>query len=567
MKSKFLLLKILFIVLASGSLGVYLFLQFGISKIKPHINENFREINLAEERPFEQLLLSPEFEKEIEGKKIIGFGEATHGTREFRESFSKLAKELIIKEKYNTIIFAEQDFGDSWLLNEYVINDAISEFPSHITLSSSALELIKWVKDINTSKPGDEKIWVTSADMYSPRTASLNALSYFKEVGISIPHKSMELLKDVAFSPVLFNIFLEKYTRDSISTLLEPVDKLIQDAEFANRNLSLRNKWKIQSIKSIEKSIKHLLNNHDLKSGLRDSIIFDNISWIMKQRKGPKVFIFAHNAHIEKVEGNTLSKNRGRLGWMLSKRFSKEYYVIGTEAEKGRYTSSIDGNVFSVPRSITKIGSIIGKSVSPESGLLLLNQSIKVKKFFNRDRFITYGVVDTDKPTYPKMRNTSEAFDALFWIRESNPLPFSAGSGFNIVTTLSKKLDPDIFASQNLSVSFNTQYSIKTGNNLYDTPTLGVIEYSKSKFNNYWTMILPHSVDTLNVINHNLTLNTDSLVLFIAGHGTKSLRLSGLTVNDQKIKNNKLMYSAINFQKENGKDNEFSLILNSQIDD
>lgn len=114
---------------------------------------------------------------------------------------------------------------------------------------------------------------------------------------------------------------------------------------------------------------------------------------------------------------------------------------------------------------------------------------------------------------------------------------------------------------------FKSQYSAKSGNNLYDTPTLGVIEYSNSKFNNYWTMLLPHSPETLNVINYNLALSTDSLVLFIAGDGTKSLRLSGLTLNELKINNRKLMYSAVNFHKEDAKDDEFGLILNTPKDD
>ncbi len=402
--------------------------------------------------------------------------------------------------------------------------------------------------------------------MYSPRTASLNALSYFNEVGISIPNTSIQLLKDVGFSPTLFNIFLEKYTPDSISTLLEPVHKAIQEEKFTIQEPSWKNKWKIQSIRSIENSINHLINNKDFNSGLRDSIIFDNISWIMKQRNDPKVFILAHNAHIEKTAGNTLSKNRGRLGWMLKKHFPKQYYVIGTEVEKGRYTSSFNGSSFKISQSFNKIGSIIAKSVSSESGLLFLNRSPKIKKEFNRDKFITYGVLDTDRPTYPEMRNTSEAFDALFWIRESHPLPFMANNAFNIVTKVSKTTDSVFFQNPNLTISLNSQYSAKLGNNLYDTPTLGVIEYSNSKFNNYWTMLLPHSLDTINVIINKLTLNTDSLVLFIAGDGTEHLRLSGLTLNSLKIHNKNLMYSAVNFLKEDTGEDEFGLILNAQKD-
>ncbi len=105
MKSKFLVLKLLLVVVASGFLGFYLFLQFKISKITPYIKEEFRVINLTEKSPFKQLILSAEFNQEIKGKNIIGFGEATHGTVEFRESFCELARELIINNKCNTMYF------------------------------------------------------------------------------------------------------------------------------------------------------------------------------------------------------------------------------------------------------------------------------------------------------------------------------------------------------------------------------------------------------------------------------------------------------------------------------
>jgi len=74
--------------------------------------------------------------------------------------------------------------------------------------------------------------------------------------------------------------------------------------------------------------------------GVRDSSMAANVVWIVEEaRKGSKVVLWAHNAHV--------AKNFGGMGKWLADRYGKDLVVVGFAANEGTYTAKQGENLAS----------------------------------------------------------------------------------------------------------------------------------------------------------------------------------------------------------------------------
>lgn len=554
--------KILLWIVAGTSVvigGFFLWNKLQILSIKSDVRKSFIDYELDQNNLSGEI--DPSVLQPLEGKNIIGFGEATHGTKEFRAAFTQLAKYLIASGRINILVYAERNFADSWLVNEFLQGEEASVSVDRIFPYSSKeeKELIEWIKTFNKSKLDDEKIWVAGADMYHPKYAATNAIYLLNKYQSNVSAATMQVLNDWACSPISFNFFLGGAENIKIEQELSTIYKELTGIKDANMR-SLRDKWLTQSIKLISEGIKHARAKSS-ESGIRDSIMFDNINWLLSAKKNAKLLIFAHNSHIEKFPSNTLSANNARLGWLINKRFPSSYYTIACEVEKGLYRSGQD-KTSKIPQSFMKIGSIIGESVDQESGYLNLHQSKDIENFLNKEWYITYGVLDTENPTYPKAKDFSKAFDMVFWARNSTPLEISKPDSYNIVTSFNRKEDPNVFSNK-ISLHLNTEFDLfPLQSDLYDYPDLGILFYSKNKLVDYHLQKIYKS--GILDLNKDVKPNIDSAIVYIAGNRNRTFSLTKFSINNSVISKDKILYSGPNYNKLDVPDRPIYLQLDNQ---
>lgn len=550
--------KVLFILagLATTTFGlVYGYQKLRIKSIKPEIENGFYAVNLngsdSTESPFD----SVPFDELLKDKSIISFGEATHGTDEFRKAFKELAKTLVLQGKCNIIIFAERDFSDSWKINDYVTNKSdLASISSILPYSSlHEKELISWLKKYNEGKSEEEKVLVFGADCYTTRTAALNSINYCRSNNLTLPTKTEEFLNDLAFSPALYNTFLDKYSMNEMLTSLEPLNKMMDST--ATRTSNTKESLILESIRDLGDLIKYsvLAMPHRLSSGLRDSLMFKNVLWATNQKANPQLLIFGHNSHLEKTKANALTANNSRLGWLLQQKYNDRYYAIATEVEKGKYRAK-NNTLYSVPQSRNKIGSIISQCDLGIMGFLNLHSSDKLENFFNNKHYITFGNIDAGTPTYPAVENFAKAYDAVFWIEESSPMAVSNSNIYNFITMFSKKKQPALFDENKMNLKVRMSYERdKPEAYYYDTPSIGLVSFSKTKLLDYYVQEFPVNKEYL-ILEKYLSPNVDSLVVFIVGDNTKKININDITINStHTIKAKNLLYSAPSYVKsENG---------------
>lgn len=378
----------------------------------------------------------------IAGKKILGFGEATHGTAEFEQAFSLIAKKLIREHGFNAVVFAEMNFADTWALNQYVMGEAEGKgggvHSPYAFLQEDRLQLIEWIHDYNKTKPQHEKVWFTGADVNSPNASARNALLYCEENNLTLPSETHKALAAIVQLP-LYSVaepIRKSASLKAIQDDTRPLYKLVRHHFKEDKTFNLRQRWMVQSILNLDQALKSYYASSHREDPFRDSTMYYNIEWVFEQRPAAKLLVYAHNAHIEKKVGfRDMSPDIDRLGWHLNQKHPAEFAVIATEAWKGRYIYSAQEEETDIIERRSKIGNAIANATETPAGLLNLHATPALREFFNRGHTATVGIA-SPASMYSRTKDFAEAFDAIFYVRESTPVGISKLYGFNLILPL-----------------------------------------------------------------------------------------------------------------------------------
>lgn len=476
-------------------------------------------------------------------KSIIGFGEATHGSLELRAAFCDLAKELISNKKVNVVAFAERDFCESTSLWKFITRSQ-QDIDGQILLPYSTKmerDLVLWIQRYNANKAFNDKVWILGLDIFNTKAAAHQVITWIEDLNIDLPDKHKDILHDISSLPFYYNIYTEKYSIDQIARLMG-----FLEGEAAKADISETIK---QIFFQVVKNFRHSVEfSYSGNQQIRDQAMFDNLAWIRQQRPS-QVLIFAHNSHLEKETGNTLSSGIKRLGHLIGENYPQEYLCIGSDIAKGTYRAGPNNRIYEIPTSFNKIGNIIGKSVQDSSGYLLWKKSDALQTFFNKDRFITYGVLDTDRPTYPIHKNSVGAFDALYWIRTSSPMEVSAKNDFTLLLPMNKTFHSNVLSRDSLHLSFNSSFAPINEAINNSSLSFGVTLFSNNK-NIGFTRIILEDIDKNEEIKMKIPDNCDSLNLFIYGETVQYVQLRDVIINDSTLNFKNFLYNGENYTRE-----------------
>ena len=125
----------------------------------------------------------------LKDTRIVGLGEATHGTREFFQ-FKHRMVEFLVREMAFTGFAMEAAHVNCKAINDYVLKGDDSEDPAAVVRSNLAgiwqtqevLELVKWIRRYNKSVPKERKVKFYGFDVQMPNRAAEAVISYLKRV-------------------------------------------------------------------------------------------------------------------------------------------------------------------------------------------------------------------------------------------------------------------------------------------------------------------------------------------------------------------------------------------------
>ena len=267
-----------------------------------------------------------------ENTRIVGFGEATHGNREFQQL--KLDVFQIMVEKHGIRAFVlEGDFGGCEAVNRYIhggegtAQEAAEAIGFAIYRTEEMEKLITWMRSYNESTGEGKDLRFYGFDMQREEYNYQYLLEAAKSMNLDTAR--LEQLWDG--DGLSDSISYEK-KKAIISDLRQKIAENAdadQSAEFAVHLADI-----LMQNNELAKTYE---NNFSDYNGIRDQYMANNTIWILDQeekRGNDRIFITGHNGHLQqygtytggyqKVMGNLLSDEIGR----------DAYYVIGTDFYK-----------------------------------------------------------------------------------------------------------------------------------------------------------------------------------------------------------------------------------------
>lgn len=270
-----------------------------------------------------------------DGARIIGFGEAAHGNKEFQRMKLDIFKDMV--ETENVRCFAlEADMAGCKIAEKYTLYDqGTSEEATRavgfaIYRTDEIKALLEWIHDYNCDKEDSEKIRFRGFDSAFGESSVKCIKEFYTTYA---PDKASD------FCARLDTYFCGEYGECTDKTMYEDVKKLIADISedlVSEKNVYVEKSGEEEyaMIEQITKGLdwyldKSLTNtqSHDA----RDVYLFETVRWILgrEEERGSKIFVSAHNGHVGKV--NTIAVQKNNMGSLLKDEFGNGYYVIGSD--------------------------------------------------------------------------------------------------------------------------------------------------------------------------------------------------------------------------------------------
>jgi len=278
--------------------------------------------------------------------KIVGLGEATHGTKEFFQMKHRIFKYLVENHDYKVFAF-ECDMGESHYVNNYVINGEgdIDDIMINIMhfwtwCTEEVKELLVWMKEYNEDKPDEDKIYFIGVDCQFLTYQADIIMDYFNHSAISLPSDCVSFLQEINQIGENINEFYETITVDKKNEIHQNTDKLLAKIEeFKDELINSSSDFEYQFIKQIALNIKQVTDavysyRHGGEVNYRDFYMAENTLWTSALfGENTKVALWAHNMHVSNVEWFQ------SIGFHLKKQLNDAYQIIDFGFSFGSFTA------------------------------------------------------------------------------------------------------------------------------------------------------------------------------------------------------------------------------------
>ena len=285
----------------------------------------------------------------LQGVRVVGLGEATHGTREFFQ-FKHRMLEFLVKEMGFTIFAIEASYPACWNVNEYVLTGkgdpaaALASQGFWTWDTNEVADMIAWMREYNKTAAPDRKVRFLGYDIQHLGRVMTVVTAFLERLDPgAVP------MARAALEPMLDMKRIQSLRAGPVAEA-GAMFKAAYDAFLAylafNRTPYVRG----SSAEEYEEVLQHVrvvgqfFNSYAVTPAnpeaaarlSRDFSMADNI-WQLMQALGPdtKMAVWAHNAHVSRGDlGETPA-----MGAYLRRFFGDAYYALGFAFDKGAFQS------------------------------------------------------------------------------------------------------------------------------------------------------------------------------------------------------------------------------------
>ena len=367
----------------------------------------------------------------LKERKVVGMGEATHGTKEFFNMKAKMFKFLVTHCGYR-IFTIEATYGGTLKVNDYVLYgkgnvlDAMRGMGYWTWDTEEVKDLIEWMKTYNTGKPENEKLKFYGFDPQSYKGPAIALADYIGE----FDKQSLdEFLKGLSVLTDSSDLFFEnpKYVNSSyhgneqVAGIIFFLQNWFSEKGNLYKSASGKIKYEIacHNLVVLKQALLLKKSSEENYGFLRDSCMAENLRWIYELEQA-KMFAWAHNGHICKSL-NLFETERVCMGMFLDTIFGSAYYTIGFVFNKGSFqafsSETRKMQVFTLPENRKNTLSSALALAGPDAFFIDLTATIN--KLFSTKGNVYYiggGFIQALWERYSKPIIAKKQFDGLVFV-------------------------------------------------------------------------------------------------------------------------------------------------------
>ena len=361
------------------------------------------------------------FANSLHEQRIIGLGEANHGTSEFYTYREKLSLQLARDGKLRNILL-EADAVGMMAIDDYVMGEEIDLAKSVVALRfwiTDIFEFLNFLADIrayNASASASHKIHVLGIDAQRLEPPAQFLLAHRAELAIS--EREAELLSRIAPNHGKAFVDLADDEQASLSSLLDRLSnpKGQADLEGCPIRASI-------AARSIRYQLGYLTSA--LTIGLRDQAMAELAAYIVNLSSSSQTAIWAHNGHIAR-QPDEADKS---LGQYLAEKFGSEYYPIAFLSYRGAARAwDQPGKIGVIPHDLLPTPSYNMESVIMNATNFVKvawidfgNSSSSFRQWLAVPRYVREFGSAYDPSDVQKLRRFPDAMAAVVVVQSANP--------------------------------------------------------------------------------------------------------------------------------------------------
>ena len=318
----------------------------------------------------------------ISHARVVGLGEATHGTKEFFDLKHRLL-EFLVKDKGFTLFAMESLMPESWAIDDYLLTGkgdpakALAGLLFWTWNTHEVLDMIRWMRKYNEDPAHAKKLRFFGLDMQGLKAPYSQAKDWLDRVA---PPEAARL-EDLHTRMV--RLVQEQRPDPSEETLKRWCGFSKEAGALADRMEAMTSGS--SQAASIEQRARQIQNLRIIAQyaalhgqpgrGLRDQFMARNLEWVLSQNKGEKAVVWAHNGHISFRQGAVYGANP--MGWHLQQSLGDRYLAFGFAFREGGFRAVNDESgkyevaTFTVRPAET--GTLDAALASPHIPILALN--------------------------------------------------------------------------------------------------------------------------------------------------------------------------------------------------
>jgi len=384
--------------------------------------------------------------EDMNGRRIVMLGEASHGTHEFYTWRTAISKRLIQEQGFN-FIAVEGDWPDCYKINRYIkgykdagddivtLLNSFDRWPTWMWANWEIAALAEWLRDYNKDLPIDKKVGFYGLDVYSLWDSMKVMVNYLDKED---PQTAKSVRKAIqCFEPFQENehmyarYSLTKHScRDEVLNLLREIRLKAQFLD-GDREAGFNTEQNALIAVNAEKYYSSMMGFDDKSWNVRDTHMMETLQRLLQfHGMDSKGIVWEHNTHIGDARATDM-KQAGmfNIGQLAREQYGTDsVYLCGFASYKG---TVIAGDEWGEPMREMEVpeareGSIeeILHEESSENRYILFSEQHD-KRYQQRIRHRAIGVVYD--PLREKYGNyvpsvLDERYDALIFLDKTKAL-------------------------------------------------------------------------------------------------------------------------------------------------